>query len=234
MKKLHWTLLSLFILFFACGTNEKLEELESENQEMLQKLEMEKSEILKKMEKLNADLAFYEKADIKLNFLSAKMKNLKARIVTNHGDIEVSFLPYKAPIHCFAFIERSLNGFYDNTTFHRVMADFMIQGGDPNSKDKDPNNDGMGAPLLAIPHEFNTTKHVPGVLSMARVSDTRMGAGSQFFIMHGTKSHLDGQYTAFGKVLKGMEVVDAIAQVETNERNRPLKPVVIKTIEIIQ
>ena len=223
MKKRILLLLFSIVLLSACTDNGKLEKLEVEN-----------SELRKKMESMKEDLAFYEKADMKLNFLSSKMKGLKAKIITNYGDIRVGFLPYKAPLHCFAFIERAVNGFYDNTTFHRVIPDFMIQGGDPNSKDNNPNNDGMGAPLLAIPNEFNTTKHVPGVLSMARVSDVRMGAGSQFFIMHGTKPHLDGQYTAFGKVLQGMEVVDKIAHVKHDGRDRPLKPVRIKTIEIIQ
>lgn len=223
MKKLTLLLLASILLLPACGNNEKIEKLEVEN-----------AALRKKMASMKEDLAFYEKADMKLNFLSSKIKGLKARIITNYGTIEVGFMPYKAPIHCFAFIERAVNGFYDNTTFHRIIRDFMIQGGDPNSKDNDPNNDGMGAPLLAIPNEFNTTKHVRGVLSMARVSDARMGAGSQFFIMHGTKPHLDGQYTAFGKVLNGMEVVDKIANVKCDGRDRPLKPVRIKTIEVFR
>lgn len=210
--------------------NDGCKELEAEKSELLK----QKGELVAQMEKMKEDLAFYKRADTNLNFLSSHMKGLKAKIITNYGDIEVGFEPYKAPITCFAFIERAENGFYDNTKFHRIMANFMIQGGDPNSKDNDPTNDGLGSPLISIPHEFNTTKHMPGVLSMARVSDVRMGAGSQFFIMHGTAPHLDGQYTAFGKVLKGMDVVNTIATVQTAEANRPVKPVIIKTIEIIK
>jgi cyclophilin family peptidyl-prolyl cis-trans isomerase len=127
------------------------------------------------------------------------------------------------------------SGFYDGTTFHRVIKDFMIQGGDPNSKDSDPNNDGQGGPAVNIPHEFNPTKHVPGILSMARVSDETQGAGCQFFIMHNNYPSLDNKYTVFGKVVgeKDLEIVDKIAKVAVNKKNnRPLKNVTIKTIEI--
>ncbi|MDE2724955.1 MAG: peptidylprolyl isomerase, partial [Gemmatimonadota bacterium] len=110
-------------------------------------------------------------------FLVSQIRNVKARIATNMGDIELKFHPEKAPVHCLAFITRAESGFYDNTKFHRVIKNFMIQGGDPNSKDDDPSDDGMGGPLVHIPHEFNDTNHVPGILSMARVSDVSAGAG---------------------------------------------------------
>ncbi|RMI20092.1 MAG: peptidylprolyl isomerase, partial [Calditrichaeota bacterium] len=181
----------------------------------------------------------------RLRFLARQLKGVKARIKTNYGDIELELFPDKAPLHCFAFVTRAESGFYDNTQFHRVIPGFMIQGGDPNSRDKDPYNDGMGGPLVNIPHEFNDTKHVPGVLSTARVSDPNVGAGCQFFIMHGEAPHLDGQYTAFGRVTKGMEVVDRIANVQTYRKSgrplqgrekaladHPVKPVIIKTIEV--
>ncbi len=115
----------------------------------------------------------------------------------------------------------------------------MIQGGDPKSKDKDPENDGTGGPVVNIPHEFNDTRHMRGILSMARTSDMSVGAGSQFFVMHASKPHLDGEYTAFGQVTGGMDVVDRIANARTYEnpknpsmRTHPVKPVVIKTIEV--
>ncbi|OGJ92084.1 MAG: hypothetical protein A2268_05730 [Candidatus Raymondbacteria bacterium RifOxyA12_full_50_37] len=165
------------------------------------------------------------------------MEGLKARIKTSEGDIEVKFFTNEAPLHCFNFITRAECGFYDNTQFHRVIPGFMIQGGDPNSKDADPANDGMGGPIVAIPHEFNSIKHVRGILSMARTGDVTAGAGSQFFVMHGDSPQLDNQYTVFGEVISGLEIVDKIATTPTNKtnprlRDHPIKPMVIKGIEI--
>lgn len=168
----------------------------------------------------------------RFGFLAQKIRGVKARIKTNFGDIETEFFPEKAPIHCFNFITRAESGFYDGTTFHRVIKNFMIQGGDPLSKDDNPANDGGGGPIVSIPHEFNDIKHTKGILSMARQSDQRAGAGSQFFIMHGTNPGLDGQYTVFGKVTKGLGVVDKIAATKTSGGDRPVKNVVIETIEV--
>ena len=142
-----------------------------------------------------------------------------------------------APVHVFNFVARAESGFYDNTQFHRVIPGFMIQGGDPNSRDDNKLNNGQGGPLTMIPHEFNSTRHERGILSMARVSDKTAGAGSQFFIMHADRFHLDNEYTAFGRVTSGMDVVDRIAEVEkhTDEprlRDHPVNPVVIRTIEV--
>ena len=150
------------------------------------------------------------------------------------GDIEVKFFPEKAPLHVFAFVTRAEAGFYNGTQFHRVIPGFMIQGGDPKSRDNDPFDDGTGGPIAMLPHEFNDIKHVPGILSTARVPDVSVGAGSQFFIMHGTSPNLDGQYTAFGQVTKGMDVVDEIAKARTmqNPPNHPVKPIRIRKIEV--
>ena len=224
MKKSLFVLLGL-ALFLGCNKKE------------IERLTKLNSELQEKVRTLEKDVRTHEKSAAKLNFLSAKLKGVKARLVTNYGNIELELFPEKAPIHCFNFIARAESGFYDNTQFHRVIPNFMIQGGDPNSKDKDPYNDGGGGPLVMIPHEFNNTKHVRGILSMARVSDVSAGAGSQFFIMHGDAPYLDNQYTAFGKVTQGLEVVDKIANVATNKqdprlKDHPIKPVIIKTIEV--
>ncbi|MDA0744904.1 MAG: peptidylprolyl isomerase [bacterium] len=163
----------------------------------------------------------------------AQMQGLRTKIVTNYGEIELQFFPEKAPVHCFAFIIRAESGFYDGQLFHRVVPGFMIQGGDPNSTDEDPYNDGRGKPIVAIPHEFNDLEHTRGRLSMARVANVAIGAGSQFFILQKDTHRLDGNYTVFGEVVSGIDVVDQIAGVETEEKdpelkNRPVKPVVIQ------
>ncbi|MFQ5636764.1 MAG: peptidylprolyl isomerase [bacterium] len=226
------TLILALVLFFGCNKAET-ERLTTENE----KLKNEKLQLEQKINDLQKTLAQSGPAQQRLKFLAGKLSGIKTRIVTNYGDIELSFFNEKAPIHCFNFITRAESGFYDNTKFHRIIKGFMIQGGDPNTKDKDPYNDGQGGPLVAIPHEFNDTPHKAGILSMARVGNTAAGAGSQFFIMHGDAPNLDGQYTAFGKVTKGMEIVNKIAGVKTikDDRRRmdqPVKPVVIKTIEV--
>jgi peptidyl-prolyl cis-trans isomerase B (cyclophilin B) len=173
----------------------------------------------------------------KIDFLSGNLRGITATIVTNKGDISLEFFPDKAPIHCFNFITRAESGFYDNTQFHRVIPGFMIQGGDPNSRDGNKFNNGQGGPIAAIPHEFNDTVHEAGVLSMARVGDKSYGAGSQFFIMHAERNHLDGEYTAFGRVTDGLDVVNSIATTATHNDDprlgdHPVEPVVIQTIRV--
>ena len=139
--------------------------------------------------------------------------------------------PDKAPNTVNNFISLVRNHFYDGLTFHRVIEGFMIQGGDPAGN-------GTGGPGYTIKGEFrsngypaNDIKHLRGVLSMAR-SMMPDSAGSQFFIMHRNAAHLDGQYAAFGKVTEGMEVVDSIAVVDTDMRERPLHPQVIETVTV--
>ena len=128
------------------------------------------------------------------------------------------------------FISLINHGFYDGVGFHRVIEGFMLQGGDPDGN-------GTGGPGYSIKGEFtsngfrNDLKHTPGVLSMARTMFPD-SAGSQFFIMHKDAPHLDGDYAAFGKVIEGMDVVNAIAQVETDYNDRPIEPVVMKTVTV--
>lgn len=159
-----------------------------------------------------------------------------ALLDTTEGKIYLRFFGDKAPGHVKNFKDLVKKGFYDGTYFHRVIPGFMIQGGDPNTKDKDPNNDGMGGPGYQVKAEFNSVKHVPGILSMARSQDPN-SAGSQFFIMDGVATGLDGQYTAFGMVVKGLDVVKKIVSAKTvsiGEGSRPVKPVIIKKATLVK
>src|ERR1700748_3376841 len=131
-----------------------------------------------------------------------------AIITTNLGEMTLEFWPDVAPGHVKNFIDLAKKGFYDGTCFHRVIRDFMIQGGDPLTKD--PNREdmwGTGDPGYKIKAEFNDRSHKRGVLSMAR-SNHPDSAGSQFFICHGNPAFLDRQYTAFGKLIKGDDVLE--------------------------
>ena len=150
-----------------------------------------------------------------------------AIIETNLGVIEIELLDDKAPGHVENFKTLANKGFYDGTTFHRVIPGFMIQGGDPNSKDKSKNNDGMGGPGYSIKAEFNDTRHTRGILSMARSSDPD-SAGSQFFIVVKDSLFLDFKYTAFGRVVKGMDVADKIVNVPRDGRDNPNNRVEMK------
>ncbi len=144
--------------------------------------------------------------------------------------IKAELYPDIAPVSVNNFISLIQKHFYDNLIFHRVIKGFMIQGGDPEGS-------GMGGPGYSIPGEFsmngfeNNLKHTEGVLSMAR-SMQPDSAGSQFFIMHKTSPHLDGQYAAFGKVIEGMDVVDKIAACKTDWNDRPLEEQIMKTVTV--
>lgn len=139
-----------------------------------------------------------------------KMENNKIAVIeTNKGTIKFKFYPDEAPKTVENFIKLANEGFYDGTKFHRVVDGFVIQGGDPNSKDDDPNNDGSGGPGYTIKAEFSDLKHVDGTVAMARESDPD-SAGSQFYICLGPQPHLDGQYTVFGQVTEGLDVVHKI------------------------
>jgi peptidyl-prolyl cis-trans isomerase B (cyclophilin B) len=146
----------------------------------------------------------------------------KAVIETKFGSMELEFFPQKAPKHVENFIKLAKSGFYDGTIFHRVIPDFMIQGGDPNTKDNDKSKYGMGGPGYHLQAEFNDISHTRGILSMARSQDPN-SAGSQFFIMVKPAKQLDGKYTAFGKVVKGMEVADKIVAQKRDSRDNPLE-----------
>jgi len=149
-----------------------------------------------------------------------KMAQTKAVIDTKFGKIEVKFFPDVAPNHVNNFIELAQRGFYDGTTFHRVIPGFMIQGGDPNSKDPDKLKHGTGGPGYTVKAEFNKKPHKRGTLSMARAAHPD-SAGSQFFICVADSSFLDGQYTVFGEVVSGMDVADKIVSQPRDRRDNP-------------
>jgi peptidyl-prolyl cis-trans isomerase B (cyclophilin B) len=148
----------------------------------------------------------------------------QAIIGTKFGDIEIVFFPDKAPKHVENFITLAKSGFYNGTIFHRVIPGFVIQGGDPNTKKEDTSQYGMGGPGYTVKAEFNDLPHERGTLSMAR-SQHPDSAGSQFFIVLARTPHLDGKYTVFGKVIKGMEAVDQIVNLPRGARDMPLERV---------
>ena len=148
-------------------------------------------------------------------------KGPKATIKTKFGDMDIVFFPDKAPKHVESFIALAKSGFYNGTIFHRVIPGFMIQGGDPNTKDLNkPETYGQGGPSQKLKAEFNDIPHRRGILSMARTNDPN-SAGSQFFIVVKDSNFLDGQYTVFGEVVKGMEVADKIVGLPKNNHDLP-------------
>jgi peptidyl-prolyl cis-trans isomerase B (cyclophilin B) len=156
--------------------------------------------------------------------------------VDGYGVIEIEFLPDKAPQTVANFIELAQKGYYDGTTFHRVIPGFMIQGGDALSKNDNPLDDGMGPPPKTIPDEFSDVKHVRGIVSMANKGHPH-SAGSQFFIVVADSNFLDGKYTAFARVKEdgaGLAVADRIVAVERDGRERPLQNVVIRSVAILE
>jgi peptidyl-prolyl cis-trans isomerase B (cyclophilin B) len=156
-----------------------------------------------------------------------------AVIKTSLGTMVVEFYPEVAPKHVESFKNLAKKGFYDGTAFHRVIPGFMIQGGDPNTKDESKKDTwGTGGPGYNLKAEFNDKKHVRGTLSMAR-SQSPDSAGSQFFICHGAPSFLNGKYTVFGQLIKGDEVLDKIANTKTEPPDRPVTRVNIDSIKIV-
>ena len=173
--------------------------------------------------------------------INPKVQEELAVISTQFGDMIVEFYKRAAPKHVESFKLHAKNGFYDGTIFHRVIPGFMIQGGDPNTKGEDVMSYGMGGHAAKfygfgdeknmnswkLPAEFNDIKHTKGILSMARSND-KNSAGSQFFICDGNPSHLNAQYTVFGKVIEGLDIIDKIAGLPRDNRNNPLKRIDMK------
>ena len=155
----------------------------------------------------------------------------QAVLETSKGKIVIEFLPDVAPKHVENFIKLANAHFYDGTTFHRVIPGFMIQGGDPNSKDSDRSRHGTGGPGYNVNAEFSSVSHTRGIVSMARSQDPN-SAGSQFFIVVKDSTFLDRQYTVFGKVIEGMDIADKIVSVERDRNDNPLERVEIKTATI--
>lgn len=149
---------------------------------------------------------------------------------TNQGKIVIGFLPDKAPNHVANFKKLASEGFYNGLKFHRVIPGFMIQGGCPNTRDGASGMPGTGNPGYAIDAEFNDTKHVRGILSMAR-SASPNSAGSQFFVMVANAPHLDNQYSAFGYVIEGMDVADKIVALR-GPGDVPTEPCVMESVTV--
>jgi peptidyl-prolyl cis-trans isomerase B (cyclophilin B) len=148
------------------------------------------------------------------------MPGPQAVIKTKHGDITIEFMPEVAPKHVQNFLDLARKGFYDQTTFHRVIPGFMIQGGCPNTKPGAAGAPGTGDPGYKVKAEFNATPHKRGVVSMARANDPN-SAGCQFFIVVKDSLFLDNQYTAFGRVISGMDVADKIVNEPRDPGDKP-------------
>ena len=147
---------------------------------------------------------------------------VKAIVNTNLGNIQFELLSDVAPETVRNFIKLAKSGFYDGTLFHRVIPKFMIQGGDPNTKESDKSTWGTGGPGYNMKAEFNSRSHLRGIVSMARSSDPD-SAGSQFFIVTSDSTFLDREYTVFGQVADGMEVADKIVNLPRDENDCPLQ-----------
>ncbi len=162
---------------------------------------------------------------------------IEAALVTSKGTMVVTFFPEQAPRHVRSFLTLAQQGYFDGIAFHRIVRNFMVQTGCPNSRQGASGVPGTGGPGYRLQAEFNDIPHTRGIVSMARAQDPN-SAGSQFFIVHGDHADfLDGQYTVFGKVEEGLEVLDQIANVECTfgpggERSKPTERVEIERIEL--
>ncbi|RMG72032.1 MAG: peptidylprolyl isomerase [Nitrospirae bacterium] len=161
-----------------------------------------------------------------------EMKRTKVIIHTKFGDIKLRFFPEVAPNHVYNFISLAKKGFYDGTIFHRIIPGFVIQGGDPNTKTPNRSSYGLGGPGYTLKAEFNNKPHLRGTLSMARKANPD-SAGSQFFICVAPAPHLDGKYTVFGEVEKGMDVVDRIVSQPRDWRDIPRERIEMK-MEVVK
>lgn len=169
----------------------------------------------------NAQYRTFNKQEIQM------MEQTRATIETKFGEITLKFFPEAAPNHVDSFIKLVKDGFYDGTTFHRIVPGFVIQGGDPNTKSEDRSRHGMGGPGFTLKAEFSALPHKRGTLSMARAAHPD-SAGSQFFICVADAPFLDGEYTVFGEVAEGMEVVDKIVSQPKDSRDNPIDRVEMK------
>jgi cyclophilin family peptidyl-prolyl cis-trans isomerase len=159
------------------------------------------------------------------------LENEVAVIETDYGKIVFSFYTEQAPNHSSNFKRLARAGYFDGTTFHRVVPDFVIQGGDILTRDGDRLNDGTGGPGYTIDAEFSDLPHKAGSVGMARSQDVN-SAGSQFYIALRDLPNLDGKYTVFGQVIQGFDVVQRIARVETDERDNPVRPVLMNRVYV--
>jgi peptidyl-prolyl cis-trans isomerase B (cyclophilin B) len=158
-----------------------------------------------------------------------------AVLQTNKGVIKFELLPDLAPHHVANFVDLARSGFYDGTKFHRIIPGFMIQGGDPNTKTENKATWGSGNGPRRLKAEFSPAEkasHVRGMVSAARLGDNPDSASCQFFIVHKDSKFLDAQYSIFGRVVSGMEVVDDIADTPRDASDRPIQPMIIQKVTI--
>ncbi|MDD5089225.1 MAG: peptidylprolyl isomerase [bacterium] len=217
MRTLTTLTLAVFVIFAACKRAENKSAQPEQTQTQTET--MKQAEPSGKLQKFPAD---YPITGDSVAVIAVEQEG-----VGPLGTLVIEFYADKAPNHVRNFKWLADHKFYDGTKFHRVIKNFMIQGGDPQGT-------GTGGPGWNVDAEFNDVSHVKGVLSMARSQDPN-SAGSQFFICHGSPSHLDHQYTAFGKVVKGLEVVDKVAAVPVGgpQKSTPLQNVIMTSVTIV-
>ena len=246
--------LTVFVILMSCSSSTKIAKNMKHQDDQILNLTVKYNDITTKKDSLlkisdelrtknlvlNARIEEYDKINKHLKTFSKTIKNIRARLVTSQGTMEIVFFPEFAPLTVLNFVKLAEGGFYNGIQFHRVINGFMIQTGDPNTKHKSMMKKyGQGGSVVTIPEEFSMVPHSRGVLSMARSSSVN-SASSQFFIVHKGASSLDGKYTVFGKVIKGLDVLDKIATTKTYMTNKsfppnyPVKPITIKTIEIFK
>jgi peptidyl-prolyl cis-trans isomerase B (cyclophilin B) len=182
---------------------------------------------------------WFLRSSIRRSFAPASMSTTPKEIAiikTSYGEMRISFWPDVAPKTVENFKKLAREGFYNGTAFHRIIKGFMIQGGCPNTREGATGMPGTGGPGYKVKAEFNDKGHVRGVISMARSSDPH-SAGSQFFICHGDASFLNKQYTAFGELIAGDDVLERIANVPTKgaggEKSTPIDRVALESVEIV-
>lgn len=179
----------------------------------------------------SVELKVFKGAESGLNFMEMPLEDLtkfNVLIQTNRGDMLAEFWPDVAPNHVRNFLDLAYTKYYDGLTFHRVIPGFMIQGGDKAGTGSGPNGP------RTLKAEFQTEKkHLPGVLSMARTADPN-SASTQFFVMHGPNPGLDGKYSAFGKLVTGLDVVDKIVNAKRNNMDKPNEPQVIQKMIVVR
>jgi len=204
---------------------------ESDLEQLNQTVSQYANNIKKSAPKVEETPQVVEKTPVEKELLNFYNKYTKATIKTNLGNIKISFFNEDAPLSVGNFIKLSETNFYEKTKFHRVISGFMIQGGDPNSRDDKWEDDGQGGPGYSFKDESNSHKLVKGALAMANSGkDTN---GSQFFILTApSKPDLDGKHTVFGQVIEGMDIVSKIEKVRINDKDHPTQDVIIEKVEL--
>ncbi len=233
LNALKLMLLPVFILsFFAfvCG-NSKTDGTEVKKQDNTTQTQTQSTQTQNTQKKTDSMTTKTDTIDTK-DKKDSKESNIVV-MKTSMGDIEIELLEKDAPLHVANFKKLVKSGFYEGLTFHRVIPGFMIQGGDPNSKDSDRSNDGQGGPGYTVPAEIKA-KHEKGSLAGARLGDAqnpkRESSGSQFYIVTGEASHLDGQYTVYGKIIKGLDIALKIEKVKKDAMDNPIDKVTIEKV----